>query len=897
MTLSPGSRLGTYEVIAPIGAGGMGEVFRARDTRLNRDVAIKVLPTSAASDPERRERFEREAQAVAALNHPNIVTIYSVEQIDGQFLLAMELVEGRSLDQLIPAQGLPLDRLLQIAILVADAVAAAHQKGITHRDLKPANIMLGEGDHAGRVKVLDFGLAKLAEAQASAVDVTAIPTTPITGEGRIVGTVAYMSPEQAEGKSIDARSDLFSLGVILYEMATGQRPFGGDTSISIISSIIKDTPTSITELRPGVPRDLGRIVRRALLKDPERRYQTAKDLRSDLEELRASLESGELAAPVAASTPAAPVAPRPVRRRSTIVAAAAIAALAVAGAVYVLSVRSPQSAAPTSASAPFSLDDLQITQLTTSGNAERPAISADGKYVAYVQRDSDAYSLWIRQTATSSNVQIVAPEPGIFLVDPTVTPDGNYVDFVRGGAQSRVMELWRVPFLGGTPKRVVENLSSTVGWSSDGRRMAFIRADIGANVISTALVVAGPDGRDERVVTTRRVPAFFPSLANGRLPVRPAWSADDASIAVLGRDGTGGETRWQIVLIDVTSGAERILAVDGEPQSLGWLTADSLVIARRTDAGTPRQLWRYTVGDGKMSRLTNDLNDYTGFGLSADRSSLVTAQSETQVKLWIGDGSGAQGSEPLPASRGGGALAWAADRLVYVSQVNRVPTLRILAPGRAAPADIVAKARTPSVTADGRTIVFVSADSGSDRGLWKVGVDGSRPVHLWPEEVSWPVVTSGDRQVVFLSDKSGQQSLWTIPIEGGTPVQVSPVFAGQPEVAPNGTSLLFGSFDDQRRPVLMLCELPDCVPRQMALPMNYGGPHRWMPGGRAIAYGDRTRRNLWVQPLDGGTPRQLTHFTDGPTIADVAWSRDGKRLAISRSTTTNDIVLFTGLKR
>ena len=257
--MSAGTRLGPYEIVALLGAGGMGDVYKARDPRLNRLIAIKLLPASGTNDPERRERFEREAQAVAALNHPGIVTIHSVEQADGQFFLTMELVEGRSLADAMPPTGLSLDRLLKIAIPVADAMAAAHQKGITHRDLKPANIMLGEGEHAGRVKVLDFGLAKLAETPLAAAGATTMPTAPITGEGRILGTVAYMSPEQAEGKPIDARSDLFSLGVILYEMATGQRPFTGDTSISIISSIVKDTPKPVTELNPALPRDFGAL--------------------------------------------------------------------------------------------------------------------------------------------------------------------------------------------------------------------------------------------------------------------------------------------------------------------------------------------------------------------------------------------------------------------------------------------------------------------------------------------------------------------------------------------------------------------------------------------------------------------------------------------------------------
>ena len=435
----------------------MGEVYRARDTKLNRLVALKLLPSSAASDTERRERFEREAQAVAALNHPGIVTIHSVEQADGQFFLTMELVEGRSLaDAMPPEPGCRSSDLLKIAIPVADAMAAAHQKGITHRDLKPANIMLGEGEHDGRVKVLDFGLAKLAETPTAAAGATslptALPTKPITGEGRILGTVAYMSPEQAEGKPIDARSDLFSLGVILYEMATGQRPFTGDTSISIISSIVKDTPKSVTELNPALPRDLGRIIRRALSKDLERRYQTAKDLRNDLEELKASFDSGELLTstmtsgsfPVGAGGAAA-------RNRGMAIAAGIVALALAGGIIYLLITRRAQPAA--SATAAPSVQDLQITQLTTSGIAARPVISPDGKYVAYVQLSQvpgpggalvPATSVWIRQVATSSNVQIVAPEPLANVGGLTVTPDGNYVDYVRGASGHTVGIVARV---------------------------------------------------------------------------------------------------------------------------------------------------------------------------------------------------------------------------------------------------------------------------------------------------------------------------------------------------------------------------------------------------------------------------------------------------------------------
>ncbi len=285
-----GTQLGHYRIDRKLGEGGMGEVYLATDSKLGRQVALKVLTGALAGDPDRQERFEREARAAAALNHPNIVTIHSVENIDGVPILTLELIDGQTLGELIPADGLPLDRVLTLGIPLADAVGAAHQRGITHRDLKPANVMVTTD---GRLKVLDFGLAKIKE-EAQVVLDAGMPTAALTGEGRIVGTVAYMSPEQAEGKLVDPRSDVFSLGIILYEMATGKRPFGGDTHMSTLSAIIKDTPKSIQDVRPGLPRDLAKIINRCLAKDVEDRYQSAKDLRNDLRALKNDLTSGDI---------------------------------------------------------------------------------------------------------------------------------------------------------------------------------------------------------------------------------------------------------------------------------------------------------------------------------------------------------------------------------------------------------------------------------------------------------------------------------------------------------------------------------------------------------------------------------------------------------------------------
>ncbi len=331
MALSAGTRLGPYEILSPLGAGGMGEVYRSRDSKLNRPIAIKILPEIAATDADRRARFQREAQTIAALNHPNIVTIYSVEEAEGLLFLTMELVDGTSLDTLLVKGGLPLARIFALAIPLADAVSAAHQRGITHRDLKPANVMVIA---EGRVKVLDFGLAKLVEPALVDPGLSALATRTLTGEGGILGTVAYMSPEQAEGKPADHRSDIFAIGVMLYELATGERPFKGETSVSLLSSIIKDTPHSVTDLKAILPRELSRIIKHCLMKDPEYRYQSAKDLRNDLRQLQQDSESGELDASGGAAADARMRVGVTTRRKATLlVAISTVVLLALAAVV------------------------------------------------------------------------------------------------------------------------------------------------------------------------------------------------------------------------------------------------------------------------------------------------------------------------------------------------------------------------------------------------------------------------------------------------------------------------------------------------------------------------------------------------------------------------------------
>lgn len=407
MSLSPGQKLAHYEILATIGKGGMGEVYRARDAKLERDVAIKVLPDELAENENRLARFQREAKAIAALNHPNIVTAYSVEDADDVHFITMELVEGKTLAQLLPTRGFALDKFFDIAIPLADAVAAAHGRGIVHRDLKPSNVMVTDD---GRLKVLDFGLAK-PTGGLSGVDVGSdLATAAKTEQGVIVGTVSYMSPEQAQGLPVDARSDVFSLGIVIFEMLSGQLPFEGETTAGVLSSIVKDEPKAINELRSGVPRELSRLARRCLAKDPSRRLQTALDVRNEIEELKKELETGELAAKAAPAT----------RTASTY--KAFVGGMGVVGLLLLLWFGGVFSRKPEPSAVRRFENPVQVT--FAGGVEDFPTWSPDGQRIAYVSDQSGNEDIWVAQLADGSSVNLTEDHEG-FDRAPVWSPDGS----------------------------------------------------------------------------------------------------------------------------------------------------------------------------------------------------------------------------------------------------------------------------------------------------------------------------------------------------------------------------------------------------------------------------------------------------------------------------------------
>jgi serine/threonine protein kinase len=938
MPLAVGTRLGPYEILSTLGAGGMGEVYRARDSRLGREVALKILHEALAGSAMALERFQREARAVAAVQHPNICAIYDIgETSDHLQFIVMELLDGETMQRRLMRGRVDLRELVDAGIALADALDFAHRAGIIHRDIKPANIFLTS--HGP--KLLDFGLAKSAPADAvsgGSRSPTLPPAAVLTDPGSTVCTVAYMSPEQVRGEPVDARTDLFSFGAVLYEMATGYPPFSGSTYGAISGAILYQVPLAPCRIRADLPMPLERSVLKALEKDRDVRCQTASELCADLKRLKREIGSNLLpqtvpgprtagGAPVplvvdapshqpqtATVTSGAPPRVSPAnpdsssdaqmvaavigRHRWGLAVVAGALALVAAGGISLLRSRPSPATQP-----PFvSLQDLEVSQLTTSGNAQRPAISPDGNYVAYVQQDGTNFSLWIRQATTASNVRIVPSEPGVALMAPTVTPDGGFVDFVRvrsgsGGS----FELWRVPFLGGSPKRLFDNVWSPVGWSPDGRRLAFVRTDLSTG--SDALVIADAEGTGERVLAVRRRPRRFYSFSLTFRPmIRPAWSLDGRLIAVVGGGVQAGADTPELVYIDVATGTERAITLgipDGSPvHGLAWIDAESLILNHATDPSSPPQLWRMSLPDGQLSRLTNDVNRYVGVSVTADRGSLVTARSETRIGIWVADASAKRATETVPSvpfQLSHASVAWATDRLVYVTgAAGRLAIMSLDADRGGTPEEIVSNADSLAVTSDGRTVVFNAVGPGGRAGIWKIDIDGRHPLQVASSANGSPVVTPDNRQVIFLSNRTGLQTPWIVSIDGGTPREVVKAFAGAEEldVSPDGKSLLVGTTQE----LVLVCDLPACMARRSLMIHRFpGGGLRWTPDGRSIAYVDSSN-NIWVQPLDG-IAHQLTRFTDGRRVVGFGWSRDGKRLAISRAAITNDIVLFKGLRK
>jgi Tol biopolymer transport system component len=886
-----GSVVSHYRILRTLGGGGMGIVYEAEDIHLGRHVALKFLPVTLANSPQALERFQREARAASALNHGNICTIHEIAAHDGQPFLVMELLEGHTLKHEIGAKHIPIDRLVELAIQMADALDAAHQKGIIHRDLKPSNLYVTNREQA---KILDFGLAKVTgvtplgdeTATRSPAKVHTVSEEHLTSPGTALGTVAYMSPEQVLGKPLDPRTDLFSFGVVLYEMATGALPFRGDSTAAIYDAILHVVPVAPVRLNPEVPPELERIINKALEKDRDLRYQSAGELQADLKRLRRDSSSGK------ASIAAQPAADASVGALRTLVIVFVVLAVAT-GAYFAwkyLNAKSDLDRLPL-------VTNGRISRLTTNGNVTAAAVSADGRYVAYVVRDGGQEGLWVRQTAASSAQQLVPPAPQAYLTSPQFSPDGNFIYFSSARTEkSNDLQLLVIPVLGGTPRKIVEHLSTSFTLSPDGTKIAFFTLHCADTELCLAEINSDGSGRTDLMKWDT------PHYA-------PAWSPDGKRIVydrLVDEDPQG--LRAHLQAFDLATKKVQDLPTRWRViRSMIW-TRDGkgVLLTAQERAGDPTQIWHVSYPDGKIQRVTNDLEDYDSASLAFDTDAIIAVQTDVNASIWIAPSDHPDDIKQVTQGRNDGlhGLDFATpQRIVFSSNDSGNWDLSAVdLPGGAA--QVIAGApqyhSAPVVCDSGRSVVFVSNTGGNH--IWKTDADGTSVVQLTHGigEV-YPVCPREGRWVAYVSEDESLVggNLRKVSLDGGQDSPVIPTSVIGINLAPDGRHMLFAVLDykDNNKMSVGQATLDGTAPTAYLDPppgvakLRDG---RWIPGQQALAYVDARSGspNIWTYSLTGKPPQQLTHFVSG-RIFGIALSGDGSKIALSRGSINSDVVLFS----
>ena len=883
--LRPGDRIERYEIVSLLGRGGMGEVYLAYDEKLDRKIGLKLLPDYLTTNQESLHRFQQEARAASALSHPNIITIHEIGEVDSRHYIAIEFVDGQTLRQRLKESSLTLAESLDIAIQICSALSAAHQAGIIHRDIKPENTMLRRD---GYVKVLDFGLAKLTEQRGQRVDVSAGEPVDLSS-GLLMGTVKYMSPEQARGEPVDSRSDLFSLGVVLYEMLTGQAPFGGTTASELISSIRSDEPLPLKERASVTSDELQRIVNKALCKEKDARYQTAEELLSDLRRLNQRLD------PVGIEGVIIQVKQHKIAASVSM----ALVVLTLAGISFALFRYIRQRRVP--------FQHIVMTRLTNYGDAWNPAISPDGKWVLYgkgegLDKPSARHSICLRRIGDTTETEIVGPREGNFGYLGFL-PDGQNI-FYRLQLPNEPMATYVMPLPGGPATKLPINASGAISYSADGRYIAYIYNDMAQGKVN--LVLANADGTNQQTIATRQRPNnFFSSVV-------PAWSPDGSKIACVGQYGSEGAPR--VLEVDIKTRSERPITSSkwGNMRGVAWLPdGNGLLLAASEETSPILQIWYISYPGGEPHRITNSPINHVSLSLSSDGTNLISDASWAPTSIWALPVTEASSDRPLSVDTNSGKqinvtnfvgltlfnylrLSWTPDgRIVYVSHESGNADIWSMKADGSNRKQLTTDPHSdtwPEVSPDGRSILFMS-DRGGAENIWRMDIDGGNQTRLIGDPMElFPVFSPDGKFIYYDSADSGKETIWKMPTTGDERTQViSDTSEGQ-AFSPDGKLLAYYNSGK------ILVVRVDGGPPIKTFDGN-NGKLAWSPDGRALTY--LVNRdfvpNLWMQPLDGGEAKQLTNFTS-QGISNYAWSRDGKQIAVARTSFKSDIVLISDVR-
>jgi eukaryotic-like serine/threonine-protein kinase len=869
-----GKQFGAYRILRRLGSGGMGQVYLALDTRLGRHAALKFLSPDLLADSEALQRLEQEARTASALNHPNILTIYEVGQHAGEFFIASEFVEGITLKKAVEKKLVDPDMAIRVVTQVASALMAAHAAGVIHRDLKPANVMVRPD---GYVKVIDFGLAKVTKESR----VTA--GGPLSFAGSVVGTVDYMSPEQARGDEVDSRTDLWSLGVLLYEMLSNRRPFFGETDSHVIVAIL-DRPVPTLPNLASLPSGVGRVVMRALIKDPAKRYQSAEEMLQDLEKIDTSSARRRLGRPLIEPQNSA-------RRRTLFISGIALVTLACALGWWWLADGEKFFLGPDW----FHVDSVK--QLTFNGHTQLSAISPDGKYLAFVVGDEGGMqSLHVKQVDQPSD-EMRIPSRAISYEGLTFSPDSRTIYETEKDETTETGRLFAVPVVGERPlSAIVEDIDGEVAFAPAGDRFAFVRhipASRPGQRARSVFEVAKVDGTgvnavfdSDSVVAMRHI----------------GWSPDGKKLVGILPDSPPASDQMMLGFFDLQSRRlEKRASGWGGIGQLAWgHDGRSLILTSSSKAeGRSRSQIRQLAIHGNERRdVTKDLSGYASLSLTSDGRRIAAVKIDPRATLWISEVNDfAHGRSAFSELQDNPSLAWLdGEHLLINSRRTGYPNLAVFQTSNQTESNLTNGPfrEQHAERVSGRDSVVYSSNRSGTFHIWRY----DRPTNKYTQLTfgstydDTPSVSPDGKWVVYTAWSSTSPSLYKIPIDGGAPTPIGNFFADNPQISPDGKWVACQVEESPDHWVVAIVPF-DGGPGMRPLP-KAADPFRWSNDSQSLtsAITDAAGvSNIWQIPLDGGLPKRLTQFED-ETILTFAWSLDNTRLACVRLQNYSDVMLF-----